>query len=166
VIAIAPDRRANRKLSAATRAEIDSSPRWFKRGLPQQPQTSCCQRRLFTFRLVSQHTLLTSVAVPQSSVPPISARTENTLIRTIQIAICCCTRIYRMWYSAIERGDAGESETRVFSGFPQVQSQVAHPSMLRTIVQRSLRNLIYREEYRVVPAANGRSRYPPLIKLN
>jgi len=40
------------------------------------------------------YTLLTSVAVPQSSVPPILARAENTLIRTTQITICRCTRIY------------------------------------------------------------------------
>jgi hypothetical protein len=34
------------------------------------------------------------VAVSQSSLPPILARAENTLIRTTQITICRCTRIY------------------------------------------------------------------------
>ena len=44
--------------------------------------------------LAHGYTLLTSVAVPQSSVPPILARAETTLIRTTQITICRCTRIY------------------------------------------------------------------------
>jgi hypothetical protein len=38
--------------------------------------------------------------------------------------------------------------------------------MLRAIVQRSLRNLVYRAEYRIVPPVNSKSRYPPLIELN
>ncbi len=44
--------------------------------------------------MVNRHTLLTSVAVPQSSVLPTLARAENILLRTTQIAISRCTGIY------------------------------------------------------------------------
>jgi hypothetical protein len=37
--------------------------------------------------------------------------------------------------------------------------------MLRAIGQRSLRNLIYRAEYQLIPAVKSKSRYPPLIDL-
>jgi hypothetical protein len=58
--------------------------------------------------MVSQYTLLTSVDVRQSSVPPILACAENALIRATQIAIWLYRNLQNV-VLGVETGDAGES---------------------------------------------------------
>jgi hypothetical protein len=50
--------------------------------------------------MVNQYTLLTSVAVPQSSVPPDPTRTENTLTNASKTAVRDCSGIYSFRYTA------------------------------------------------------------------
>jgi hypothetical protein len=50
---------ANSQQRNETQGNMEFWPRWSKRGVPPQPQTVCCQYRLFVFSLVSQHTFVT-----------------------------------------------------------------------------------------------------------